>query len=74
MHDFNFYIGREVIAVLSSPGEVAKVIRQQRNGYVLIKDRDLKKLNMFGPEAVVVTGSVGSTTWHLVAFKAETGQ
>jgi hypothetical protein len=71
MHDFNFYTEREIIAVLSSRGEVAEVFRQPGDRYILIKAPDLKTLNMFGPEQVVVTQSVGSTTWNLVAFGAE---
>ena len=71
MHDFNFYTEREIIAVLSSRGEVAEVFRQPGNRYILIKDPDLTTLNMFGPEQVMVTQSVGSTTWNLVAFGAE---
>jgi len=71
MHDFNFYTERKIIAVLSSRGEVAEVFRQPGDRYILIKAPDLKTLNMFGPEQVVVTQSVGSTTWNLVAFGAE---
>jgi 4-amino-4-deoxy-L-arabinose transferase-like glycosyltransferase len=68
MHDFNFYTRRELIAVLSSRSEVAEASRQLGNQYLLINDRDLKALNMFRPEQVVFTQTVGSTTWNLVAF------
>jgi 4-amino-4-deoxy-L-arabinose transferase-like glycosyltransferase len=71
MHDFNFYTEREIIAVLSSRSEVAEVSRARGNRYILIKDPDLKTLNMFGPEQIVVTQSIGSTTWNLVASGAE---
>ncbi|MEX0805335.1 MAG: glycosyltransferase family 39 protein [Candidatus Binatia bacterium] len=69
MNDFNFYTQRRVIPVLSSPGEVANALRQPGHSYMLIKDRDLKTLSMFGPEEVVITDSVGSTTWNLIALK-----
>jgi len=71
MHDFNFYTKREVIPVLSSPDDVANVLRQPILSYLLIADRDLKKLSMFGPKEVVMTDSVGSTTWNLIAVRAE---
>jgi 4-amino-4-deoxy-L-arabinose transferase-like glycosyltransferase len=71
MHDFNFYTEREIITVLSSRGEVAEVFRQPGNRYLLIKDPDLRTLNMFGPVQILVTQSVGSKTWNLVAFGAE---
>jgi 4-amino-4-deoxy-L-arabinose transferase-like glycosyltransferase len=70
MHDFNFYTEREIIAVLSSRGEIAEVFRQPGDRYILIKNPDLKTLNMFGPEQVMFTQTVGSTTWNLVAFGA----
>ena len=71
MNDFNFYTEREVIPVLSSAGEVADVLRQIGSSYLLIKERDLKSLGMFGPETVVATDWVGSTTWNLIALKAK---
>jgi 4-amino-4-deoxy-L-arabinose transferase-like glycosyltransferase len=66
MNDFNFYTGREVIAVLSSPSDLAEVRRQTENSYLLIKDRDLKHLPTSGLGEVVARDSLGSTTWNLV--------
>jgi 4-amino-4-deoxy-L-arabinose transferase-like glycosyltransferase len=68
MHHFNFYTEREIITVLSSRSEVAEVFRQPGNRYLLIKDADLKTLNMSGREQVMFTQTIGSTTWNLVAF------
>jgi 4-amino-4-deoxy-L-arabinose transferase-like glycosyltransferase len=70
MNDFNFYTERDVIPVLSSADEVADVLRQTGNGYLLIKERDLKSLSMPGLGKAVATDSVGSTTWKLIALKA----
>jgi hypothetical protein len=47
------------------------VLRQIGSSYLLIKERDLKSLGMFGPETVVATDWVGSTTWNLIALKAK---
>jgi 4-amino-4-deoxy-L-arabinose transferase-like glycosyltransferase len=71
MHDFNFYTKREVIPVLSSPDDVANVLRHPTLSYLLITDRDLKKLSRFDLKEVVMTDSVGSTTWNLIAVRAE---
>jgi hypothetical protein len=68
MHDFNFYTEREIITVLSSRSEIAEVSRRPGHRYLLVKEPDLKTLNMFGPSQILLTRSVGSTTWNLVAF------
>lgn len=69
MHDFNFYLQREVVAVLSSPSEIENLLRAKRTSYVLVKNRDLKRLNRIARQWVVLTGSTGSTTWNLVEVK-----
>ena len=68
MNDFNFYTGREIIPVLSSPGEVANLRRQTEDNYLLIKDRDLKSLRMPELGEVVARDTLGSTTWNLVSL------
>jgi 4-amino-4-deoxy-L-arabinose transferase-like glycosyltransferase len=70
MNDFNYYTGREVIPVLRSRAEVEELLRQSQDGYILIKDRDLKSLSPFAPGKIVATDAVGSTTWSLLQFKA----
>jgi hypothetical protein len=70
MNDFNYYTKREVIPVVRSRGEVEKLVGQSQDGYILVKDRDLKRLSPFAPGKVVATDSVGSTIWSLVHFKA----
>ncbi|MGH7783503.1 MAG: hypothetical protein ACREO5_06660, partial [Candidatus Binatia bacterium] len=66
MNDFNYYTKREVIRVLPSRLELERLLAQSRDGYILIKDRDLKKLNIFAPEKIVASDAVGSTAWNLV--------
>ncbi len=66
MNDFNFYTEREAIPVLSSRTEIEKVVSRARQAYILVRDRDLKKLN-FGEEGKVLAGDrVGSKKWFLV--------
>jgi hypothetical protein len=51
MNDFNFYTEREVIPVLFTRQEVADVLRQSNDGYILIKAGDFNRLALFGAEA-----------------------
>ena len=71
MNDFNFYTEREVIPVLSSPGDLAEVLRQTGDRYLLIKDRDLKSLRVSGLEKAVATDSLSSTIWNLVSLNTQ---
>jgi 4-amino-4-deoxy-L-arabinose transferase-like glycosyltransferase len=71
MDDFNFYTEREVISVLSSPGDLADVLQQTENSYLLIKERDLKSLPLSGSGEVVVRDSLGSTTWNVVSLNPQ---
>jgi 4-amino-4-deoxy-L-arabinose transferase-like glycosyltransferase len=74
MNDFNYYTQREVIPVLSSPDEVAAVLRRSRNGYLLIQERDLRKFELFGSTEILATDGVGSTRWNLIDLKAVTAR
>jgi 4-amino-4-deoxy-L-arabinose transferase-like glycosyltransferase len=69
MNDFNYYTEREAIPVLSSPAEVEELLGRSRNGYMLVKDRDRKRLPMIPVEWIIARDSRGSTTWNLVEFK-----
>lgn len=73
MDDFNFYTEREIIPVLSSPAEVENAHRQLGSSYMLIKEKDLRKLSTVDPGGVLITGSISSTSWNLVALKLNGG-
>lgn len=68
MNDFNYYSEREIIPVLASPAEAEKLWEGQKHGYLLIKDRDLKKLASIPADWIVASDSRGSRTWYLVEF------
>lgn len=70
MHDFNFYVARDVVPVLSSPTDVEKVAAGAQTSYTLIKDRDFKRLKNIPLQWIVLSDSAGSSTWHLVELKA----
>ncbi len=72
MNDFNFYTEREVIPVLSSPGELEKVREQPTAGFLLIKEHDLKRLPELGGDRVVARSSIGSEIWNLITLDAAT--
>ena len=69
MNDFNYYTERETIPILSSPLHVDKLIGRSENGYLLVKERDLKRLPKLSREWIVASETLGSTTWSLVEFK-----
>ena len=68
MNDFNYYTEREAIPVLKSPDEVGKLLAAGKDDYLLIKERDLKRIASIPREKILATDAVGSTTWYLVAL------
>jgi hypothetical protein len=68
MNDFNYYTGREVIAVVDSRAQVEQLMAAKTPSYLLIKAGDLKRLAIIAPERIRITGGVGSTVWSLVAL------
>jgi hypothetical protein len=68
MNDFNYYSEREMISVLASPAQAEKLRQRREQSYLLIKDRDLKKLAAIPADWIVASDSRGSRTWYLVEF------
>jgi len=66
MNDFNFYMEREVIPVLSSKAELEDMVAQMKTAYILIRERDFKKLEIEEKAAILAEGRVGDKNWHLV--------
>ena len=69
MNDFNYYTARETIPVLKSPDEVGKLLAAGKADYLLIKERDLKRIASIPRETILATDAVGSTIWYLVALE-----
>ncbi|HEX2931126.1 MAG TPA: glycosyltransferase family 39 protein, partial [Candidatus Binatia bacterium] len=57
MNDFNFYLEREAIPVISSPLSVDNLIGRSESRYILVKERDLKKLPQLAREWIVASES-----------------
>jgi len=69
MNDFNYYMEREKIPILPSPAAVDALIAKGENGFMLIKNRDLKRLAQIPRESIVASDRDGSTSWYLIEFK-----
>jgi len=68
MNDYNFYTRREIIPVLSSrPGGQTPALGN-RSGFLLIRDRNLQKLQPLPDEKVLFSQSIGGKTWYLVSL------
>lgn len=70
MHDFNYYLERESIPVLASPSELREVAAGRPGSYLLLRERDLKRLEPL-PAALIARGHVGGKSWYLMRFGAE---
>jgi len=71
MNDFNYYLAREVIPILSSPAAFDALLARQQNGYILIKERDLKKLPSLSREWIIASDADGTSTWYLIEFRQQ---
>jgi 4-amino-4-deoxy-L-arabinose transferase-like glycosyltransferase len=70
MNDFNYYTGREVMPLLRSPAEVKELLAAESGAYLLVRDRDLKYLDVITPAQIVKKKPSGDAEWNLVALSA----
>jgi 4-amino-4-deoxy-L-arabinose transferase-like glycosyltransferase len=70
-NDFNYYTEREVISVIKSKSQVETLLSQHSRGYMLVKDRDLKRLGMIANDRIVAKENIGTTTWNLVCLGSQ---
>jgi 4-amino-4-deoxy-L-arabinose transferase-like glycosyltransferase len=68
MNDFNYYTEREVIPVVVSRDKLGNLLAAGEDNYALIKERDLKRIELIPREKIVASETVGSTSWYLVAL------
>jgi hypothetical protein len=54
--------------VLASPAEAEKLREGQKYSYLLIKDRDLRRLSTIPTDWIVASDSRGTKTWYMVEF------
>jgi 4-amino-4-deoxy-L-arabinose transferase-like glycosyltransferase len=74
MNDFNFYLRRSVMPVLSSPADVEKLLTGAHTPYLLVKQRDWPKLSMIAPARILLSDSSANTGWNLVELKVPVSQ
>jgi 4-amino-4-deoxy-L-arabinose transferase-like glycosyltransferase len=69
MNDFNFYMERNVIPVISRQTELQKLVPAGQTAYVLIKQRDLKRTaGLTGQEKILTTAALSGGAWHLMVL------
>jgi hypothetical protein len=74
MHDFNFYTQREKIPVLTSATQIESLRAGPEKSYLLIKDRDIRRLADPPDEGIIAATTIGGTTWNLVDLRAVDNQ
>jgi 4-amino-4-deoxy-L-arabinose transferase-like glycosyltransferase len=71
MNDFNFYMERAEIPVLAREADITRLGDGGEVSYLLIKERDLRRLKDSARRAITASAAIGTTTWHLLAIKPE---
>ncbi|MCZ6620533.1 MAG: glycosyltransferase family 39 protein [Deltaproteobacteria bacterium] len=68
MNDFNFYLERKVIPVLSKPEDLARLGKHDELVYLLIRDRDLDRAQgeVRSLWKRIINGSTGRKKWNLM--------
>src|SRR5581483_6840289 len=64
MNDFNFYAAREVMPVLAAPAALDALLARGGHEYLLIKERDLRRLPQLAQSAIIASEARSSATWH----------
>jgi 4-amino-4-deoxy-L-arabinose transferase-like glycosyltransferase len=70
MNDFNFYTAREVMPILSTPRAVDALLARGERGYLVIKERDLRRLPKVPRQWIVASEPRSSAIWYLVEIRA----
>lgn len=75
MHDFNYYLEREAIAILLSPAEADALIARREHGYIMITERNLRRVPSLSREWIRASGvDEGNSTWHLLELNPPASQ
>lgn len=70
MNDFNFYMQREVMPVLAVPAALDALLARGERVYLLVKERDLRRLPQLSRGWIVASERKSSAPWHLLAIAA----
>ncbi len=71
MNDFNFYLEREMIPVLSRPEDLARLETERGLVYLLIRDRDVRRVltSESSQWELVIERSTGRKKWKLMKLR-----
>ena len=70
MNDFNFYAQREAMPVLTSPPAVDALLARNERAYLLVRERDLRRLPRLSPSWIVASEARNNAAWHLFEIGA----
>jgi 4-amino-4-deoxy-L-arabinose transferase-like glycosyltransferase len=71
MNDFNFYLERELVPVLSSREELQRAVARADKIYLMIREKDFQKVVGADEPQILAEASVGGKTWRLAAWTKE---
>ena len=66
MHDFNYYLRREVVPVLQSPAELKSLLASSPRSYILIKARDFNRIAFLPVATIVASERLVDPKWLLL--------
>lgn len=68
MNDYNFYLERTVIPIVASQAETQTLLLQAEPAYMVVRDRDLKKLKWITRERILFKAGARGRAWYLIAL------
>lgn len=74
MNDYNFYMKRAVIPVVASHAELQTLLLLVEPAYMVVKERDLKKLKLITRERIVFKAGARGRVWCLIVLGGRTRQ
>ncbi|HXF74919.1 MAG TPA: hypothetical protein VNN13_02410, partial [Methylomirabilota bacterium] len=69
MSDFNFYAGREEIAVVPSPQALERLRAQSKESYLLIDEKHLTEIAQNPALPLVAERQIGNRKWYLLKLR-----
>jgi hypothetical protein len=69
MNDFNYYTGREVMPVVSTTAALDRLLQKRASGYLIIRERDLKRLPQLPVQWIVASEPDSSSHWELLELR-----
>ena len=71
MNDFNFYTERQKIPVLSTAAQIETLRAGREKSYLLVTERDLRRLPELPRAWLIASRSIGRTTWNVLEISSQ---